>query len=182
MTERLTYGDGVLTIRRQHPDDLERHLEAIDDAQIDWLWEPGDRQAWESLTPVERRELQRRHLEATHDDFGPGPKWCFSADTADARYVVYVDADLANRNVPAGAANISYACHPAYRGQGYASRAVRLVCRFLRDHTEAQEAHIVVDPRNTPSRRVALAVGAVERETFIDQHGRTMVRHVLPLR
>ena len=89
---------------------------------------------------------------------------------------------VANRIVPRGDANVSYTGHPAYRGQGNVSRAVRLVARFLRDHSAAGSAHIVVDARNEPSLRVARAVGAAETERWADEHGRTMIRHVLPLR
>ncbi len=51
----MRYTDGVVTIRRQRADDIDRHLEAIDDEQIDWLWEPGDRQKWEAQTPDQQR-------------------------------------------------------------------------------------------------------------------------------
>ena len=174
--------DGFLTLRRQSPDDLEAHLSGTDDAQIDWLWDPGDREAWERLTAVEQREHQRRHLESVSASFGPGPKWCFSVDAPDASYVAYVDCDLASPNVPAGQANISYAVHPDHRGKGYGSRAVRLVCRFLEGHTEAREAHLVVAPGNVASLRVARAVGAVETGSLVDAHGRPMLRHVIELR
>jgi RimJ/RimL family protein N-acetyltransferase len=178
----LTYTDGIVTIRRQSVDDINAHLAAIDDAQIDWLWEPGDRASWEAMTPDQQRAHNLRHLASTHDSFGAGPKWCFSADLVDAPYVVYVDCDLANTYVPAGEANISYTADPAHRGKGYVARAVRLACRFLRDHTGARDAHIVVDPRNVDSLRVAAAVGAAETERFADKHGRPMIRHVLPIR
>ena len=173
--------DGVLTLRRQRPDDLEAHLSGTDEEQIAWLWEPGDREKWECLTPAEQREHQRRHLEGVAASFGPGPKWCFSVDSPDAAYVAYVDCDLANPNVAPGQANISYAVHPAHRGKGYASRAVRLVCHFLEQHTEAREAHLLVDRRNVASIRVAQSVGAAEAGTFVDRHGRSLLRHVLLL-
>ena len=174
--------DGELVFRQQSPADLDRQMEAVDDAQIDWLWEPGHRELWEAMSPVEQREHQRRHLQAVHDSFGPGPKWCFSVDAPDAPYVVYVDCDLANPHVPAGQANISYTCHPAFRGRGYTARAVRLVCDFLRKRTTASEAFIIVAEGNRASLGVARAVGAVERDRFVDEHGRTMIRHVLSLR
>ena len=56
----LSYTDGVVTIRRQRADDIDRHLEAIDDEQIDWLWEPGDRQKWEALAPDQQRARNLR--------------------------------------------------------------------------------------------------------------------------
>lgn len=134
------------------------------------------------MTPAGRRAHQLSHLETSHDSFGPGPKWCWSVDLTDASYVAYIDCDLANDNVPVGEANISYACAPEHRGKGYTSRAVRLVCDFLRQRTSAQEAHLLVDAENVASLRVARAVGAFETESFVNEHGRTMLRHVIHLR
>ena len=178
----VRYTDGVVTIRRQRPDDIDRHLEAIDNVQIDWLWEPGDRQKWEALTPAQQRARNMQHLRTCHESFGTGPKWTFSADSASATYVAYVDCDLANDHVPPGEANIAYTAHPAHRGRGNVSRAVRLIMQFLRDHTGAHTAHIVVDARNTASLRVPPAVRAVESERWQDKYGRTMIRHVADLR
>lgn len=45
----LTYSDGVVTIRRQRPDDIGAHLDAIDDEQIDWLWDAGSRRTSEAV-------------------------------------------------------------------------------------------------------------------------------------
>jgi RimJ/RimL family protein N-acetyltransferase len=178
----FSYTDGVVTLRRQHPDDLAMHLAGVDEEQMAWLWEPGDTERYESMTAEEQRGHQLRHLEASHESFGPGPKWAFSVDALEAPYVVYVDCDLANNHVPLGEANISYACRPEHRGKGYTSRAVRLVCDFLRERTSACEAHILVDANNINSIRVARAVGATERCSFVNDEGRTMLRHVLDLR
>jgi RimJ/RimL family protein N-acetyltransferase len=178
----LPLTDGIVTLRRQHPDDLDLHLAAIDEEQIRWLWESGDRERYEAMTTEERRAHQFRHLTASHDSFGPRPKWCWSVDLADASYVAYIDCDLANNHVPEGEANISYACAREHRGRGYTSRAVRLVRDFLRQCTAAQEAHILVDVDNVASLRVAKAVGAAEVEAFTNEHSRTMLRHVIHLR
>ena len=177
-----TYSDGAITLRRPRVEDLELHLEATDDEQIDWLWEPGHREEWEAKSAAGQRSHQLRHLKETSARYGAGPKWTFSVDHTNADYVAYVDCDLANNHVQHGEANISYASHPAHRGRGYVSRAVLLVTRFLRDNTGAREAHILVDEDNMKSLRVARAVGAVERERFVNEHGRTMVRHVIALR
>ncbi len=178
----VSYTDGVVTLRRQRPDDIDRHLEAIDDEQIDWLWDPGDRQKWEALTPDQQRAHNLAHLQTVHDSFGAGPKWTFSVDRADAPYVAYIDCDLANGQVPAGEANIAFAGHPGRRGQGNVSRAVRLMTQFLREHTGAETAHIIVDARNAASLRVARAVDATETDRWRDEHGRTIIRHVLAVR
>ena len=172
--------DGVVTIRRQSPADLYIDLAAKDDEQIRWLWLPGQRERWNAMTSDEQRAHARRQLQANHDAFGTGPKWTFAVDTSDHDYVAYVDCDLANERVPAGEANISYASHPAHRGRGHVSRAVRLLLRFLRDHTGAREAHVVIDAENVASCRVATAVGARSTET-VAESDRTMVRFTRPI-
>jgi RimJ/RimL family protein N-acetyltransferase len=178
----IRYSDDTVTIRPPRADDLDADLAAKDDEQIRWMWVPGEREAWRAKSPAAKREHARRELRERHDKFGTGPKWTFSVDTAEADYVAYVDCDLANRHVPRGEANIAYSTHPAYRGKGYASRAVRLVQQFLVDHTASSRAHLLIDRENVASIRVARAVGATQREQWIDGRGRTIVRHVVDLR
>lgn len=176
----LSYSDGVVTIRRQEESDLDADLAAKDDEQIDRLWLPGQREAWEAMSSTEQRAHARRGLVANRDGFGTGPKWSFSVDAGDVPSVAYVDAELANAHVPAGEANISYASHPDHRGRGHVARAVRLLLRFLQEHTGARRAHLIVDATNEPSMRVATAVGAVEVDRT-ERDGRTMVHHVVAI-
>ncbi|HEV8063287.1 MAG TPA: GNAT family N-acetyltransferase [Acidimicrobiales bacterium] len=168
----LTYSDGVVTIRRHQPDDLEMHLAAVDDEQIDWLWDPGERELWEAQTAAEKVNHMAGYLLSVHESFGRGPKWTFAVDLGGTSYIAYVDCDLANAGTGPGEANISYAAHPAFRRKGYVSRAVRLLARFLSDHTATRVAIIAVDPGNIASIRVAEAVGAVERDRVVTPHGR----------
>jgi RimJ/RimL family protein N-acetyltransferase len=177
----LTYSDRVVTIRRRELADLDADLDAKDEQQIRWLWLPGQRQAWEEMTAQQRRDHAADVLRDNHERFGAGPKWTFTVDAADVRGVAYVDCDLANDRVEPGEANISYASHPAHRGKGYTSRSVRLLLEFLRDHTGARTADIITDDTNTPSQRVARAVGAAAVEQWQTDHGRTMIRHRLDL-
>ena len=177
----LTYSDGIRTIRRQHPDDLDADLAAKDDEQIAWLWRPGQRESWEAMTADEQREHALRGLQSNRDSFGPGPKWTFAVDAAPDRAVAYVDCDLANEHVPMGEANVSYAAHPAHRGKGHVSAAVRLLFLFLAEHTAAREAHFVIDPANVSSLRVARAVGAIEVDRLVDGTGLVRVRYVRSL-
>src|SRR5207244_4883522 len=115
--------------------------EVKDDEQINWLWEPGHREHWESMSPAEQRAHALRGLEERRDAFGAGPKWTFTVDARDADYVAYVDCDLANNHVEHGEANISFSSHPAQRGKGYVSHAVLVMPRFLRDTTGASEGY-----------------------------------------
>ncbi|MEM7154799.1 MAG: GNAT family N-acetyltransferase [Myxococcota bacterium] len=177
----LTYGDGVVSIRRQDPADLEIDLAAKDDEQIDWLWLPGEREAWEAMTPDEQRAHTQRWLQSTRDDFGSGPKWAFSVDTAEDRHVAFVGCDLANEELPAGDANLSYSSHPAHRGRGYVSRAVRLMLRFVAEHTGARRVHLLVDEANAPSVRVARAVTDVVPVAYTNPRGRPFLRFSIDL-
>ncbi|MFP5321420.1 MAG: GNAT family N-acetyltransferase [Acidimicrobiia bacterium] len=173
----LSYSDGVVTIRRREPADLDADLAAKDDEQIRWLWLPWQRRAWARMTDEQRRDHAAQVLRHDHDAFGSGPKWTFTVDAHGARAVAYVDCDLANPQVRPGEANVSYACHPAHRGAGHVSRSVRLVLEFLRDHTGARTADLITDEANVPSRRVARAVGATEVERWTADQERTMIRH-----
>lgn len=179
----VTYTDGVVTLRPQSPDsDLEAHLEATDDAQMEWLWQPGDRELWEAKSLEEQRMHQESHLTRMRDSWGYGPKWAFSADLEGVPYAVFVDCDLANDGVRHGEANISYAAHPRHRGKSYVSRSVRLIVEFLRENTGAKRAYIRVDPRNDASLRVARAVGAIEESMTTTEHGHPRVTFRLDLR
>lgn len=179
----LEYAEGPVSIRRREPDiDLEADLSAKDAEQVRWLWLPGQAERWASLGEAERRAHALAGLEQTASAFGSGPKWTFSVDADGFRSAGHVDCDLANDKVPAGEANVSCSTHPEHRDRGVASSAVRLVARFLRDHTGARTAHLIVDERNEPSLRVARSVGAIEKERWTDERGATMVRHVLDVR
>jgi RimJ/RimL family protein N-acetyltransferase len=157
---------------------VDAHLESIDDAQQQWMWQHGERQHWEQLTSAERRTHVRAWLAANRQAFGHGPKWSFAVDAAGQRHAAYIDCDLANENVPHGEANVSYSAHPAHRGRRHVSRALRLVLHFLADHTGARELHCIVERENAASRRVAASIDASEQGQWIDRHGRAYVRYV----
>ena len=177
----LAYTDGVVTIRRQDPIDIDTDLAAKDDEQIDWLWLPGEREQWEAMTPAQQRAHSIRWLRSTHDGFGSGPKWAFSVDTAEARHVAFVGCDLANEEVPAGEANLSYSSHPDHRGRGYVTRAVRQLLRFLAEHTGTPRAHLLIDERNAPSLRVARSLTAAAPEPFINLRGQAFLRFTIEI-
>jgi RimJ/RimL family protein N-acetyltransferase len=173
-----TYTDGVVTIRPFEARDFDRDLEAKDEEQQRWLWRPEHREHWAAMTPAERIAHARGWIDGNRTDPRTGPKWAFVIDV-DGQYVGYVDCDLANPGVTHGEANVSYSSHPAERGKGYVSRGVRLVVRFLAEHTGATRAVIGVDERNEASLRVPRAVGAVEVGRHVDEHGAPMVTHEL---
>lgn len=179
---RDSLSDDTVTIRRFDFNDLERDLEGKDEEQIKWLWGAQDRENWVAMSFDQRRTHARNTIAMYRDTFGPGPKWSFAVDAGEESYVAYVDCDLANQHVPYGQANVAYAAHPAFRGSGYVSRAVRLVFRYLEEHTEAVEAHINVATDNEPSLRVARAVGASAAGQWVDEQGNLMIRFIYRLR
>ena len=182
----LTYSDGVVTIRRRHVSDLDQDLAAKDDEQQRWLWQPDERQLWAAMDDAARRAHALKHLASNHEAFGSGPKWTFSVDAREADNVGYVDCDLANENLKLGGvafgdANISYASHPGHRGRGYISRAVRLVLQFLAEHTGVLSAHLVIEPENQASLRVAHALDAVAVGKFRSMDGPELLHHKLAI-
>jgi RimJ/RimL family protein N-acetyltransferase len=176
----MTYTDGTVTIRPWRLEDVEAHVAGTDDEQIRWLW-PEHRASWEAMSTAQRITHVHGVFENAIAVNETGPKWSFGVHVGDA-LVGHVDCDLANEHVPHGEANISYTIWPDHRGRGYAAAAARLVTRFVSEHTGAREVHVVVDPANEPSLRVARALGAVTVSTYTDGAGTTMIRHVLDVR
>jgi RimJ/RimL family protein N-acetyltransferase len=175
----LTYRHGAVTIRRRRRDDLEMDLSGRDDEHIRWLWQPREADRWAAMTPSDRRAHALQWLAGVSETFGAGPRWTFSVDVADAVSVAVVDVNLASDHAAAGEANISYWVHPAFRRRGIAPTSVRLALQFLRDHTGARVARLMIDPANLPSIAVAASVGASVGPTTVDRHGRTLRRHSL---
>lgn len=169
-----TYSDGTVTIRPRRVEDVDAHVAGTDEEQVRWLW-PEHGAAWAAMSPDERVAHVRGVFERNVATNETGPKWDFGV-WVDGVLVGHVDCDLANPHVPAGEANISYTIWPELRGRGHASAAARLVLRFVADHTGAREAHVLVDPANDASLRVARALDG----SVVD--GGPMVRHVISLR
>lgn len=175
----LSYDDGVVQIRRPHQADLDADLDAKDEQQMRWLWPSEQVAAWGAMTALERRSHAKRVLQTHHDDFGAGPRWTFSVDAGAGRCVACVDCNLARAELPAGEANIAYWSHPAHRGRGYVTRAVRLVLQFLADHTLAERAHLLIHPGNSPSLKVARGLGATEATSIDDPRDGTLTHFTL---
>src|SRR5262249_29517966 len=152
---------GTVVVRCPEIGDAEAHLAGIDAEQMRWLWAPADRAAWVERTLAERHARIERWLDGARRDHESGPTWAFAVDLPGQSCGAFVEAQLANPTVPAGEATLSYSCHPDHRGRGHVARAVRLLIRFVAEHTGAPRAHILVDPENEASLRVARAVGAV---------------------
>ena len=175
----LSYSDGSVTIRPRRASDVDADLAAKDVEQQRWLWTPAEVALWERMTETEQRSHAAAWLAATVHEFGRGPKWAFSVDGPSAANVGFVEVDLANEHTPAGDANVSYSVHPAHRGAGTASAAVRLVQRFLNNHTGARSAWMSIESGNVASERVAAAVGAQAVDRVRAADGRELSRYEL---
>lgn len=76
-----------------------------------------------------------------------------------------------------GTGHLSYWTSAANRGQGFAQRALRLLCGHAAgEGVTALEAHVAAD--NIASRAVAAGAGFVQAGEFTDAEGTLMVRYV----
>lgn len=71
-----------------------------------------------------------------------------------------------------GKVNVTYALYPAWRGRGYASRAVKLALNTALEQGPVREFVIRVAPENAQSSAVAERSGFTYSRTTDDRHGR----------
>lgn len=74
----------------------------------------------------------------------------------------------------AGSAEVSYWTFPACRGQGYATRAIGLLCRFAFASLGVQKIEAHVEPDNAASRAAAATAGFEETER-VDAEGKLVL-------
>lgn len=121
--------DGVITLRRFAIGDRRRIVDERDEECERWLG-PG--------AP------------------DPSPTACIEVD---GDLVGWIDADLSPGWLLPGETNVGYSVFPTRRGNGYATRAVRLFVAEL-DESVLDRAVLVIDVANHASVRVARAAGA----------------------
>lgn len=164
----LSYADGVVRLRPQElavaAQSGARHLDA---------------------TPPPSRTSQREAKPSplNHDRIervvGAGPRWSFVAETDSGAPFAHFDCDLTDPGAPAGEATIRYAGPPDHATEGDLSRAVRLVLRFLADHTATRRAHLSIAQDDAPALRVATSLCAATPKTSGGAGGRVTRHHVL---
>lgn len=135
--------DGVVTLRPFVESDIEAHVAGEDDECRLWYDQPGPSTTDGMLEVVER---WRRDRDA-------GTRLTF-AIRVDGATVGNVEAR------PRGeTASLSWMTYAGNRGQGYATRAARLLVQHLFDDLGVRRVQAEVDPRNVGSQRVATRSG-----------------------
>ena len=126
-------------------------------------FEPADR----DTLVAGRDEEFRRFLADASDE--PGPVACIWTG---GRLVGWIDYDQDDRHwLAADEANLGYGVFPEFRRNGYASRALRLLCLHLAGLDPPLRPTLLIHPDNTASLGVARTagfepVGEVEGELF----------------
>ena len=137
--------DGLIILRQITPADAEQHLAGEDEPTVQFL--SGGRSTMKSV--LAWAEFCQQSWDSS------GPKKAFGISLLDANELIgAVDFDIAAPGIRAGVANISYGLYPDARGNGYATRAVSLVMRYLVSQTRVAIAVIRVDRENINSQRI----------------------------
>lgn len=113
---------------------------------------PGDA----AILIAGRDDEWRRWLGPGRDD--PAPAACIVVAAEVVGWIDY-DGDLAW--LQTGEVNIGYNVFGPHRCNGYASRALELLIRYLDECTAVHTATLLIDPRNAPSLAVARRTGFV---------------------
>lgn len=138
-----------LSLRRLTGADVEAHNDGGDEATIKWLT-GGYGTASRTLAHFQRLALNEA---AARGKRGFGV-WLGH------RLAGYVDRDPDKSDCLAeGEVNISDAIHPWTRGHGVATKAVELICNYIRANAIGRAAAVRVEPENSPSVRVAERAG-----------------------
>jgi len=108
----------------------------------------------------------------------PSPTACIEVD---GQVVGWIDADLTPPWLGPGEANVGYSVFPAHRGNGYATRALRLLTAEL-DEPGMRRALLEIDVQDHASLAVARAAGARVLPTRSMRRFPTSVVYALDLR
>lgn len=143
--------DGTVVLVPLRVSDAADHFAGEDAALVRWLnGGPG------SLEGV------RDHLQRVERDWRGEGEPIYSFAIRDARSDVLMgtlDLQLEQPATRPGQANLAYGLYAPWRGRGIATRAVRLGCTFLAEHTEITGALIRTAADNPASAAVAVRCG-----------------------
>ncbi|WP_406002373.1 GNAT family N-acetyltransferase [Streptomyces sp. NBC_00829] len=149
MNTELT--DGIVALTPLTLEDVDAHLAGEDDLLVRWLnGGPGTREGTEAYF---------RHCMEQWAIGGPLRAFGVRAG-ADAALAGTIDLRFEMPGLTEGQVNIAYGLYPAWRGQGLATRAVRLICHYAACEGAIQGV-IQVDPDNPGSEAVARRGGFI---------------------
>ncbi|MFJ8888819.1 GNAT family N-acetyltransferase [Streptomyces sp. NPDC102402] len=145
----LTSADGNVILSPLGPDDVRAHLAGEDDLLVRWL----------NGGPGTQAGTARYIRHCTEQWATGGPLRAFGIRVGAERALAgTIDLRFEMPGLSTGQVNVAYGLYPAWRGQGLATRAVLLVCRYAAAEG-ADQAVIQVDPDNTGSAAVAHRAG-----------------------
>lgn len=161
--------DGTVTLRPLTHADAADHLAGEDAELVRWLNEKPS-------TPA---TVARYIAQSMHCWDAGGPRLAFGIRTVrEDALTGSIEVQLDKAFLAAGQANIAYGLYPSWRGRGYATRAVLLVVRYLRGHTDVREALILTSTLNRVSAAVAVRAGFRPAGQLDDERG-VLDRHLL---
>jgi RimJ/RimL family protein N-acetyltransferase len=135
--------DGIVTLVAFGEADVEAHVAGEDDEMRYWFDQPGP-SSHDGMRDVVARWAREREA---------GTRLTYAVRDGGAN-VGWVEAR------PRGeTASLSWGLYAGHRGQGYATRAVRVLVRHLFEDLGVRRVQAEVDPRNVASQRVATRSG-----------------------
>jgi len=175
MTSQLAPGvphltDGVVLLDALVPADVPEHLAGEDEASVRWLTD-GQRSTAASTHAWIERSL------ANWAGTGTGqqrPLALRDAATGNLAGMAEFNLDSAGCGLGNGEVNVSYQVYPAFRGRGFAGRAVSLLVEFLATIPGARAAVLRVEAGNEASVRVAAKAGFIDNGWTITPDGERM--------
>ena len=143
--------DGIILLRQMTLDDVDEHLAGEDSATVKYF--SGGVSSVQSVTDWINRSAK--------ENLAGGPKLTFGIVLVQTNKLVGV-VDI-NTNVhdieflQNDQGNIAYSVYPNYRKNGYATRAIDLLCKNVNKLMYVKTAVIRTNLDNTPSEQVALS-------------------------
>jgi len=142
--------DDVVTLRSWTNDDVGDIAAACNDAEIvRWL---------DDVPAPYTRADAKAYVTATRRGWREGSLWAFAITDA-ANGAVLGSCGVSWQDEPHGVAEIGYWVRPEGRRRGVATRAVRLVSRWVFAECGVRRLQLRADALNTPSQRVAERAG-----------------------
>lgn len=167
----LDLADGELILSPLNPDDVHAHLAGEDDLLVRWL----------NGGPSTRAGTEKYFRHCMEQWGTDGPLRAFGIRVGMERVLAgTIDLRFGMPGLAAGQVNIAYGLYPAWRGQGLATRAVLLVCRYAAGE-RAEEAVIHVAPGNPGSAAVARRAGFGFVDQVLSTDGNRFDRYVRDL-